>query len=282
VTYFLAICSAFCAASGAAVQDREVSRFDEAQAKGLRLLLSSLGKPWWWVGLIVMVGSPVFQYFALRVGNLTQVQPMLTTELLFLLGLVVMTHHQRPGVREFGGATLVVGGLVIFLASAHPRGGASPLSWHWGLVLTFVFSAFVLGFVLGALRLQPGGAKAAVLGSAAAICFTYQAAMTDSVAKNHHLVSILCSPALYLLMLRGLVGFVLFQKAMRAGHVAASRAAMVTVDPLLSVGVGIAVFGEHVALSPLAIVFELLGLLVLLSGARVLASSRLIAQISVE
>jgi hypothetical protein len=83
-------------------------------------------------------------------------------------------------------------------------------------------------------------------------------------------------------MLSGLVGFVLFQKAMRAGHVAASRAAMVTVDPLLSVGVGIAVFGEHVALSPLAIVFELLGLLVLLSGARVLASSRLIAQISVE
>ena len=30
----------------------------------------------WWLGLGVMVGSPVFQYLALRVGNLTQVQPV--------------------------------------------------------------------------------------------------------------------------------------------------------------------------------------------------------------
>ncbi len=282
MTYFLAICSAFCAAAGAAVQDREISGLDEGQAKGFRLFLSSLRKPWWWVGLVVMVGSPVFQFLALRVGNLTQVQPMLTTELLFLLVLVVITHHQQPGLREFGGAGLVVGGLIVFLFSAKPGGGDVPLTWHWGLVLTIVLGAMVAVSVLVGYRLTPGGAKAAVLGTAAAICFAYQAAMTEAIANNHDILAIFRSPALYLLALGGSVGFVLFQQAMRAGHVAASRAAMVTVDPLLSVIVGIVVFGDHMAHSASAVIVELMGLVVLLAGARTLASSSLIAEISVE
>jgi drug/metabolite transporter (DMT)-like permease len=282
MTYFLAICSAFCAAAGAAIQDREISSLNEGQAKGVRLLLNSLAKPWWWVGLLVMVGSPLFQYFALRVGNLTQVQPMLTTELLFLLGLVVVTHHQRPGFREFGGAALVVGGLVVFLVSARPGGGGSSLTWHWILVLTVVLGVLVTSLVMVGYRFQPGGAKAAVLGAAAAVCFAYQAAMTDAIANEHRVVDVLRSPALYLLMVGGSVGFLLFQQAMRAGHVAASRAAMVTVDPLLSVVIGIVVFGDHMAHSPLATIAEALGLILLLSGAKILASSSLITQINVD
>ena len=83
-------------------------------------------------------------------------------------------------------------------------------------------------------------------------------------------------------MVGGSVGFLLFQQAMRAGHVAASRAAMVTVDPLLSVVIGIVVFGDHMAHSPLATIAEALGLILLLSGAKILASSSLITQINVD
>ena len=75
----------------------------------------------------------------------------------------------------------------------------------------------------------------------------------------------------------GGLGFIFFQHALRAGHVAASRAAMVIVNPMLSVAIGVIGFGETLATTPVAITFEIVGVAILLIGARQLATSPLIA-----
>ena len=265
------------AALGAAFQDREVSAVDDSQAKGWRLLWASLKRPMWIVGLAVMGAAPIFQFLALRVGNLTQVQPMLTTELLFLLGIIMVTHHDRPGPREWLGSFGIVLGLALFLVSANPHGGQKHLTQHWAWGLSACAVVVVLCFFLLSKK-TTGWVEAALLGAAAATCFAYQAAMTQVIA-GVGVGQIISSPALYGLALGGLLGFVLFQHALRAGHVAASRASMVIVDPLLSVLIGIVAFNDVLRRGPLSVVGEVLGLVILLIGAQRLATSPMLVQL---
>ena len=270
------MCSAFTAALGAAFQDREINAFSDEEAKGFHLILASIRKPMWWLGLFVMVGSPLFQYLALRVGNLTQVQPMLTTELLFILAIIVVTHHQRPGPREWRGAIAIVVGLALFLIAANSTGDESVISARSAVGITVGGLLLVAIFYLASRR-TVGWSRAALLGSAAATCFAYQAAMTQIVA-GVSVGKILTQPALIGLAIAGIAGFLFFEHALRAGHIAASRAAMVIVDPLLSVLIGIIVFHDHLEHTPIRVAFEVTGLLVLFWGAQQLASSPLIAQ----
>jgi drug/metabolite transporter (DMT)-like permease len=276
VPYLLALCAAFTAALGAAFQDREINAFSDEQSKGLRLLLAAFRRPMWWLGLVVMFGAPVFQYLALRVGNLTQVQPVITTELLFIMVLIVLTHHQHPGVPEWLGASGIVAGLVIFLVSAGSTGDRSTISLKWAITMTVV-GVVLVGVFFGFSRLTTGWARAALLGAAAATCFAYQAAMTQIVA-GVSITAILTQPALIGLAVAGISGFLFFEHALRAGHIAASRAAMVVVDPLLSVAIGIVVFGDQIRHGTLFSTLEVLGLAVMCLGAWRLATSPLIAE----
>ena len=273
--YFLALCAAFTAALGAAFQDREINTFTDEESKGLRLIVAGMARPMWWLGLVVMVGAPVFQYLALRVGNLTQVQPVLTTELLFIMLLLVVTHHQRPGRPEWLGATGIMTGLILFLVTADSSGDQSTITQRWALVITVIGLVLVVGF-WSTSRLGRGWVRAALLGAAAATCFAYQAAMTQIVA-GVQLTSIFTQPALIGLVVAGVSGFLFFEHALRAGHIAASRASMVIVDPLLSIAVGVAVFNDKIRHSPLAVTLEVLGLAILVLGAWRLATAPLIA-----
>ena len=83
--------------------------------------------------------------------------------------------------------------------------------------------------------------------------FQAKAIVLEPVARN-------TAPAI---AVGGTLGFVLFQHALRAGHVAASRASMAVVNPLLSVLIGLVAFGELLSTSPVRLVVELLGLFVL-------------------
>ena len=276
MAYLLGLCAALCAATGAAVQHREVAEVPTASSTGLRLVIAALRRPLYLLGFAVLLGAFAFQFAALRVGDLTQVQPMLATELLFLMVIIVFTHHQRPGRREWAAAVMIVGGLALFLVAAKPHGGVKTLSSGWAVVLTIAL--VVVGVLFGLSRLWVGWSRAALLGAAASSCFAYQAAMTKIVA-GLHLSAIITSPALYLLGAGGALGFFLYTLALRAGHVAASRASMNIVNPLASVLIGVVAFAEVLNHAPAAIVLEVLGLVILVFGARQMATSPLIATV---
>ena len=277
MAYLLGLCAALCAATGAAVQHREVAEVPTASSTGLRLVIAALRRPLYLLGFAVLLGAFAFQFAALRVGDLTQVQPMLATELLFLMVIIVFTHHQRPGRREWAAAVMIVGGLALFLVAAKPHGGVKTLSSGWAVVLTIAL-VVVVGVLFGLSRLWVGWSRAALLGAAASSCFAYQAAMTKIVA-GLHLSAIITSPALYLLGAGGALGFFLYTLALRAGHVAASRASMNIVNPLVSVLIGVVAFAEVLNHAPAAIVLEVLGLVILVFGARQMATSPLIATV---
>src|SRR5260370_34016928 len=80
-----------------------------------------------------MIVSFVLQAIALHVGRLSQVQPILTTELVFLAAILAIWFRFAIGWRGWIRAIPVAAGLAGFLYFAQPENGmALPPAWPAG------------------------------------------------------------------------------------------------------------------------------------------------------
>ena len=84
-------------------------------------------------------------------------------------------------------------------------------------------------------------------------------------------------PAVYAVAASGLVGLVISQHALEAGPVAASQAALLIVNPLSSIVMGIWLFGDHVHATGSRALVEGVFLGVMFSSLLVLSQSPLIS-----
>ncbi len=80
-------------------------------------------QPLWLLGWIAAVGGFAFQALALHRGQLSVVQPILITELVFVLVLRRVWIHQDVARTAWVAAGVVCVALGVFLAMAEPTGG---------------------------------------------------------------------------------------------------------------------------------------------------------------
>jgi drug/metabolite transporter (DMT)-like permease len=250
---------------------------DDATLK-LSLLTHALRRGVWLAGFGFMVASFLLQAVALHFGRLTQVQPLLTTELLFLVVLLAVWFRFDVGVREWLAALAAALGLAGFLYCAQPGGGTkAPTAANW--IVVGVACAVLAGVSVALALRGPRWWRAAMFGAAAAIGFAFTAALTkvvtDYIASDW--VSMFSHWQTYALAVTGVAALFLAQNAFHAGPIAASQSTLIMVDPLVSILIGIVLFGDqlrtHGAWGPL----EALSLLVLFTGLGVLCHSPLVA-----
>ena len=99
--------------------------------RGWRLPLYLIRHPLWLLGGAAAVGSFVFQALALHNGPMSVVQPVLVTELIFVLILRWVWIHQDVARAAWAAASAVCVALAVFLAVAEPSGGhPSPRPGH--------------------------------------------------------------------------------------------------------------------------------------------------------
>ena len=84
--------------------------------KGWRLALYLLRQPLWLLGLAAAGGSFVCQALALHNGPMSVVQPLLITELVFVLVLRRIWIRQDIAARRLGIGQVVCVSLAVFLA----------------------------------------------------------------------------------------------------------------------------------------------------------------------
>ncbi|HUZ09730.1 MAG TPA: DMT family transporter [Acidimicrobiales bacterium] len=244
----------------------------------LSLLTHALRRGIWILGFSMMIVSFATQAVALHFGRLSQVQPILTTELLFLVLILSTWFRFRVGLREWAGALMAAGGLTGFLWFAQPTGGElTPKNWEW----IVVGGACAVGMVVATvLALQgPRWWRAAMFGTAAAIGFAFTAALTKVVTTytSHDWIAVLRHWETYGLVVAGLTSVFLAQNAFHAGPIAASQSTLVLVDPLASILIGIGLFGDNLQTSGYHGPLEALSLLVLFAGAFSLSQSPLVS-----
>lgn len=250
----------------------------DAPAGTVSFLRRTVVNPLWLGGMLADLGGVALQVTALHLGALAVVQPLMITALLFSLVL----NHRVAGTRisgaEFAGGAVLVGALVAFLyvsGASSPRITGEDAAADRGVVVAVAVIAPVVAVlcVLVA-RLTSRTVSAALIGSTVGLTYACSAALVKSASNvlvAHGLGSLLLSWQLYLAAVVAVVGVVLAQLAFRAGPLRFSLPTIATVDPLVSILLGVLVYDEHLRPGPLAVTGEV-GCLVVLTAAAVFLS----------
>jgi drug/metabolite transporter (DMT)-like permease len=260
------------------LQRMGVETAPESSALKASLIGHAVRQKIWLIGFGFSLIQFGFVATALKHGELSTVQPVLTTELLFLLLILGIWFRYHLGTREWLGGLTVVAGLGAFFLAARPHGGQEiPSTTQWVVATAAVAGAICLG-VLGGLR-GPRWWRAASLGAATAVAAAYTSALTKAITSylNHGWSAVFSHFEPYMLAVVGFGTIFLLQSALHAGPITASRTTLVTTNPLVSIVLGITLFGDILRGGALWITLEVLALAVLVAGVVILTRSPLVA-----
>jgi drug/metabolite transporter (DMT)-like permease len=278
VVYVLSIAAALASATAGVLQRIGIESAPAESQMSLRLIVHGLKRGIWVLGFVLLLATFGLQASALRFGDLSTVQPVLTLELLFLIVILATVFRRPVGWRDWTGMLGIVLGLGAFLVIASPRQGhgvprSGPLGLATGIIAVAALSLAIAG------RRGPRWWRAVALGLGAGSLFAYNAAVTKvtttliTMGWGH--VFTHWEP--YMVPVVGSTGFFLLQNALHAGPIAASRAAMVIVNPLVSIIVGVSVLGERMRTGGADLAGEVAALLVLCAAIAVLSRSPLVS-----
>lgn len=236
--------------AGASVLQRRAAAVDRPGLPGsqLRGKLEFIRRPAWRWGAGLLVVSGLAQALALATG-LAVVQPVMTTELLFTLVLAAIVFRRPPGVRTWGAFLGMALGLAVFLLLSSPTGGLETVPPRRWLLSAVPAATVSIVLIVVGMRLL-SSARAAVLGSATAIGFSFTAALIkDTLGQvSGGVEGLFATWQIYTAAAVGLSSFLLLQATLRAGSLAASQPALTLGDSLLSVVLGVALFEEQIDL----------------------------------
>ncbi|MCX3058310.1 DMT family transporter [Streptomyces beihaiensis] len=253
LTVVMALLSALANAAASVLQRRAAVEPDGVRGHGVKAatarLAGLLRRPYWWAGAAAMMLSAVFQVIALDAGQLSVVQPLLASELLFTLLVGAIVFRRRPGAGTWRSFVMLAGGLAVFLFSASPSPGADRADdWRWLAVGGAL--ACCVGVLLAIAVRVSGPLQAAMLGTAAAACFAVTAALIKEVTARFPQgpAAVLATWHTYAGAVTGLLSVLLLQWTLRAGTLTASQPALTLGDAVISVTLGGLLFGESIAL----------------------------------
>lgn len=275
ICVLFALLTAFSNATASVLQRRAAAGAPEREAFHLSLLAYLLRRRIWLAGIAMTIVAALCQAAALATGPVALVQPIFIIELpfaLLLAGLVV--RHALPR-RVWYAVAAVTGGLGVSLASAAPSGGTETSSnqlWALALIATGGFEAVLLA---GAVRTR-GEPRAALLGLAAACGYALTAALLKQAmaALPGGAVHFFTTWQLYGTAAVGVASLFLLQNALQAGTLVSSQPMLTLGDALISVVLGVLLFGENIRLG-WWLVPEIMGLAAIAAGVVELSRSPL-------
>jgi hypothetical protein len=272
VAILFALAAAFCNAL-VLITQHIASISDPGKSKGWRFIRYLISNPLWLFGWVALGGSFIFQAFALHNGQLSVVQPLLVTELVFALVLRRLWIRQQIRDVTWWSAAITCGALALFVAVSEPAGGVTQPSrsaWISGTIVTVAVAA---GLALVGRTGSPVR-RAAALGAATAILWalvaTFIKAMTDSLTQ-YGFVGMFAHWPVYALIVGSIVAEIMDQAALHVGPLSISQPFMVIVDPIVSIVLAVWIFAEVFSENALRLAVGFLSFAVMCAAAAVLA-----------
>lgn len=246
VTIFYALLSALCNSLNVTAQ--HMGSISSAKtAAGWRFLVALLRNPLWLAGWAALGGGFVFQALALHAGQMSVVQPLLVTELVFALVLRRVWLRQLIRGVTWWAAALTCVSLGVFLAVSEPQGGTNyPASHAW---LTGAWGTVGAAAALALLGMRGSRTRRTALVAAAAalmwaLVATLVKTMTDTLTEFGVAGMFLHWPV-YGLAAAGLGAEILQQATLRVGPLSVSQPVLVIVNPIASIALSVWIFEEY-------------------------------------
>ncbi|WP_326696705.1 DMT family transporter [Streptomyces sp. NBC_01754] len=264
----LSVGAACCLGLGFVLQQAAARTAPPGDFLSPRLLLALMRVPSWLAGIGLMICGMVLGALALGQGEVSVVEPLLATNLLFAMSLSRWLTGQRLGRQGWGGLWLLAGGVAAFLLAGQPRGGeevSEPLR-RW--LVIGVVAGFSL--VLTAFARHPRAPwTPALLGLAGGLLYGLQDALTRVCGlrlTDEGWASLFTSWEPYGLVVMGVTSLIMVQSAFEAGPLRLSLPPLTAAQPLAGIVCGIGFLGDHVRSDAVALVWQAAGLAAIVTG----------------
>ncbi len=222
-----------------------------SQHRNWALVAFLIRQPLWLLGWAAAAAGFAFQAIALHRGQLSVVQALLVTELVFALVLRRFWIRQHIAKTAWIAALVTCAALAVFLSAAEPHGGnLTPDAADW-IVASTVFGGAVAVLAIAA-RWGSPVRRAALYAIAASITWALMAAFikeTTNMLTVSGVVGVLEHWPLYALIATAIIGSVLQQAALQVGPLSVSQPLIVVVDPAIAIVLSVWIFDERFTMS---------------------------------
>jgi len=258
---------------------QQYSAEHEPQSRFLspRIFTDLLGKPRWLFGIVCMVAGYLLAAWSIGHLELTLVEPLLTTYVVWALVLAVPMSRQAVKSTEVAGALILIGGVTLLSVTR----STTPVGLSFGSFSHWYAAAIIAGIAFAAVRAgyhRSGYARATLTGLGAGLVFGIQDALTRQTLEilqgsSYSLTVLFTSWPAYALAGAGIVGIWLMQNAFSAAPLRASLPAIAAGEPAAGMALGIVVFGDRVQISTGMLAMEVGGIAALIIGVVAVARS---------
>lgn len=276
----LTLAAAFGFAAAAVLQQAEAAAQENSATGSGGLMRRLMTRPRWWLGMLAYVAAYGLQVWAVSLGPVVIIQPLIAAQLVFalLLGTFFMGRH--ADFREWLGAIGVTLGLAGFIVGTDPSVGSPDASdFGWAVSVGLTTGLTVLCLFVGA-RMR-GAARSSLYGTAAGLCWGFMIVlmkvlthrMSEAASFWGLVEAIAIDPFFYGLLVTAIGGFVLLQKAFAAGSLTHALVSYTVVEIVLAVILGILLFGEQPHTDVLSLLLTGVSSVIMLAGIVALAAS---------
>jgi hypothetical protein len=264
----LAVSAACCLGFGFVLQQNAAQRAPLSDFLSPRLLFDLMQVPRWLGGIAFMAAGMVLGAIALSQGEISLVEPLLATNLLFALGLSRLQTRQSLGRQGWTGLGLLAGGVTAFIVAGEPRGGSAVTDpfRHWLIIGAMVGLALLLTAFAKRSRLSAGPV---LLALAAGLLYGVQDALTRVSGQRFSaggLTDLVTTWQPYGVVVIGVTGLILVQSAFETAPLRMSLPALTAAQPLAGIACGVGFLGDRLRTDAGALAWEAAGLAAIVGG----------------
>lgn len=269
MVFAIGLIAALCLGFGWVIQQRVAAQAALSELLSWRLILHLARKPVWWLGIAAMSAGAALGGWALQLGTVTLVEPLLSANLLFAFVFAALLNRTRIKTAEVVGALLLSAALGVFIGVGDPQAAHHPRPSLGTAVLAVGAVGAVVAALLTVARRRPLRTGAVIIATGAGLLYGLQDAATRAslVAFDDHGLSALLKTAWpYVVVGSAAVGILLTQSAFRAARLDYSLPPAAAAEPIAGVAIGITVLGDTLSVDPGALAAETLCLLAMVAG----------------